>query len=179
MKGKKAENHHHQQQPLFLNGTLPQTVHPLFIFAFGPLIFLQIGLDGFDGIGDGVLIHFLLPRLFLHETDGGGVVGHQVFDADVRFRRVVSVAAPWSAGVDLITGAREGFFATGWWIALKDGTRLVRIKDEKHVLASAGIDQVVEDYRILDVDQVKETRMRRVVGLGSGSEKRKMRSNDS
>ena len=75
------------------------------------------------------------------------------------------VAASRSSGVDLISGSGESFFASRRWIPLQHGTSLVRVQDEEDVLASAGVDQIVEHDRIGDVHQVKQARIRGTVSL--------------
>ena len=143
----------------------PQSIHPLLVFAFGSFVFLQISLNGLDGIGDRIEIHLQSTSLFLHHGDGCGVVRDEKLDADVGFRRIIAVTASGAAGVDLIAESSEGLFTSRRRIALEDGTRFVRVEDEEDVFASAGVDEVVEDDWVLDVDQIEETRVRGIVGL--------------
>ena len=75
------------------------------------------------------------------------------------------VAATRSTGVDLISKLSESFFASGWRVALKDRTRLVRVEDEEYVFASARVDDVIEYHRIRNIDQVEERWIRRIIGL--------------
>ena len=57
---------------------------------------------------------------------------------------------------------------------MQHGTSLVRVQDEEDVLASAGVDQIVEHDRIGDVHQVKQARIRGTVSLSGIAKKKRM-----